>query len=175
VRTAADRRRSDKPGVGAPAREQLPYVVARHQHVAVGEYDPIMARRAPALDHIVEFWIAAHPVVADQDPRIRASVLGDQSLDERHDGIVCGRDAKQDFVVRIIEIECRTQRIGGIIVQSAQRAYQADRRELLPGLVAERVPPQAENRDRDARDMDEGGDDAEGREGKNRRCHCADF
>ena len=35
--------------------------------------------------------------------------------------------------MRIIEVECRSQRIGGIVVQSAQRAYQADRRELLPG------------------------------------------
>jgi len=66
LRTAADGRRSDKPGIGAPTGEQLPYVVARHQHVAVGEHDPVMPRRAPALDHIVELRIAAHPLVADQ-------------------------------------------------------------------------------------------------------------
>jgi hypothetical protein len=111
LRAAADGRRSDKPSIRAPARKQLPYVVARHQHIAVGQHDPIMARRAPALDHIVELRITAHPVVADQKPRVRARMLGDQGLDQRHDGIVCGSDAEQDFTVRIIEIECRTQRI----------------------------------------------------------------
>jgi hypothetical protein len=40
---------------------------------------------------------------------------------------------------------------------------------------AERVPPQTEDRDRNARDMGDGGDDAEGRKGENRRCHCAGF
>jgi hypothetical protein len=78
-----------------------------------------MARRAPALDHVVEFWISAHPIVADQEFCIRARVLGDQGLDERHDGIVRSGDAEQDFAVRIIELKCRTQRLGGIIVESA--------------------------------------------------------
>ena len=54
-----------------------------------------------------------------KQPCAHSGVLGHQRFDKRHDGIFCGSDAEQDFVMRIIEGEGRTQRIGGIIVYSA--------------------------------------------------------
>ena len=52
-------------------------VVARHQHVAVGDDDPIMARRPPALEHVVELRIAARSLVADEElaPASRRSAI----------------------------------------------------------------------------------------------------
>jgi hypothetical protein len=75
-----------------------------------------MRRRVPALDEIIELRICADALVADEQSGVSAGVRGDQRLGEWNHGVVCGSDAKQDFVVRIIEVECRTQRIGGIIV-----------------------------------------------------------
>ena len=68
VRPAADRRRGDKPGIVAPAREQPLDVIARHQHIAVGDDDPVVARGAPALEDVIELGIRAHAVVADEQP-----------------------------------------------------------------------------------------------------------
>ena len=74
---------------------------------------------APALEHVIELRIVAHSLVADQQLRAGGRVFRHQRFDERDDGILCGSDTEQDFAARIIELERRTQRIGGIIVYSA--------------------------------------------------------
>jgi hypothetical protein len=65
MRQRADRRRGDQAGVLAPAGEQPLNVIVRHQHVAVGDDDPVMRRCAPALEQVVELGIGADAVVAD--------------------------------------------------------------------------------------------------------------
>jgi hypothetical protein len=94
LRPATDRRRSDQPGVGAPAREQPIDVVTRHQHVAVGNHDPIVSRRAPALEHVIELRVAAYLLVADEQFRAGFRALRHQRFDERNDGILFGSHAE---------------------------------------------------------------------------------
>ena len=79
-RPGADRRRGDEPGVRLPGVEQAMHVVARHQHVAVGDDDPAVAGRAPALDDVVELGVVGDAIVADQQARLHVRVLGDQPL-----------------------------------------------------------------------------------------------
>ena len=64
---AADGRRGDEPGVVTPGRQQAPQVVARHQDIAVRHHDPIVLRGAPALVDVVQLWIVADRLVADEE------------------------------------------------------------------------------------------------------------
>ena len=54
----ADRRSADDAGVGAPARQQALDVVARHQHVGIGDDHPVVAGRLPSLDHLLSLGLA---------------------------------------------------------------------------------------------------------------------
>jgi hypothetical protein len=145
-----------------------------HQHIAVGDDDPLVAGGAPAFEHIIEFGIRAHALVADEHSGVRAGVFGYQVFDKRQDGITRGSDAKQDFVVRIIEFEGRPQRLGSIIVYPAQRAHQADRRISAGVRRLPRITAQAANRDHNARGMNKCDGDAKECCGKNRRYHRAE-
>jgi hypothetical protein len=49
-----------------PVLQQALHVVGRHQHVAVGEDNPIAAGRAPAFDEIVELGIGGDRMIADE-------------------------------------------------------------------------------------------------------------
>jgi hypothetical protein len=53
-----------------------------------------MARRPPALEHVVELRIAARSLVADEELRAGFRALRHQRFDERHDGVLCGSDAE---------------------------------------------------------------------------------
>src|SRR6202034_248844 len=111
--------------------------------------DPWMAGVAPTFEHIIEFGIRGHTLVADEHFGAGAGVLGYQAFDERQDGVTRGSDAEQDFVVRIVEFERRTQRIGGVVVYSAERAHQADGRISAGVRGRLRSPAKAANRDHD--------------------------
>jgi hypothetical protein len=174
VRPAADRRRGDEPGIRAPAREQALDIVARHQHIAVGNDDPVIVGGAPAFQHVIELRVRAHALVADQELYAGFGVLGDQVPHKRQYGIPVSGSAEQYLAVGIIEFECRTQRIGGIIVDSAQRAHQTDGRMEF-GQRRLRGLPQANNRDREAGDLDQRDGDAESGGGENRRGHRGNF
>jgi hypothetical protein len=172
-RPGADGRGGDETGVGAPACKQPLNVVMRHQHVAVGDNDPVVGGGVPALDHIVELGICAHAVVADEKPCAGIGILRHQVLDQRQDRIRRGRNTKQDLVARVVEIECRAQCIGSIIVDPAKRAHHTDRRILPARRFTARMTVQAENRDHDARDLNDGDGNTKRRGGENRRCHRA--
>ena len=69
LRHAADRRRAQETGVGAPAGEQAVDIVGRHQHIAVGHHHPVVARGAPALDQVVELGVGGDVVATDKQAR----------------------------------------------------------------------------------------------------------
>ena len=74
--------------------------------------------------------------------------------------------------MRIVELERRTEGIGRKIVDAAQRAHQADGREIgKSARIAGRGAPQPQSRDREACEMDTSRGDEEKRGGENRRCH----
>ena len=129
--TRADRRGRDEPGAGRPGRKQPVDVVARQQHIAVGDDDPGVARRPPALDDVVELGVLGHAVVADQQARLDVRMLRDQPLHQRHDRVLRGPAAQQDFQLRIVELEGRAQRRFLEGVEPAHRPDDGDRRPLL--------------------------------------------
>ena len=146
MRSRTDRRRGDKPGICVPAGEQSLDVIERHQDITVGDDDPIVRGGAPALDHVIELGIGAHALIADQQSCIDRGISGNEVLDEPDDGVGRVSDAKQYFILRIIELECGTQRLRGIIVDSAQRAHQAHRRVIVDNR--RRPAAQPDHRDR---------------------------
>jgi hypothetical protein len=124
---------------------------------------------APALDHVIEFGISAHAVVADQQARIDRGVGGDQVFDQRENGIARIGDAKQYFKARVGELKCGKQRLRGVVVDSTQRAHQADRR-VVAG-VRRRLSAQPDDRDRNAGDLNRNKESAQDRSGENRNRH----
>ena len=130
-RARADRRRRDEPGAGRPGRKQPVDVVARQQYVAVGDDDPGVARRPPALDDVVELGVLRHAVVADQQARLDMRMLRDQPLHQRHDGVLRRPAAQQDFQLRIVELEGGAQRRLLVGVEPAHRPDDGDRRPSL--------------------------------------------
>ena len=99
------RHRADEAGRRLPGGEQPLDIVARHQHIGIGEDDPSVPRRLPAAHAIVKLRVGAHPLVADDQARRDRGIGRDQLLQDRHDRIVAAGDAKDDLVGRIIEIE----------------------------------------------------------------------
>jgi hypothetical protein len=93
-RLRADRRRGDKPGIGPPAGEQPLEIIGRHQHIRIGKHNPVVARRPPALEHIVKLRIAAHVLIADEEPRVGFRLLRHQRFDQRDDGVLCRSHAE---------------------------------------------------------------------------------
>jgi hypothetical protein len=146
------------------------HIIARHQHVAVGNDDPFVTRGAPAFNDIVELGIAADAIVANEEFCGHAGMCGDQAADQRQDRVSGGGDAEQDLVVGIIEVERRPQRLLAVIVDAAERANDADGGLLL--RFAQRLA-KAADRDGDAYDMDEADNGAKNRCRKNRLCHYA--
>ena len=107
----ADRRGADDAGVGAPARHQPLDIVARHQHVGIGDDDPVAPRRLPALDDIVELGIGADAIVADQQARRNLGMRGHRAARDRRDRIGGVGDAEDDLVIGIVEGEDRGERL----------------------------------------------------------------
>ena len=89
------------------AREQALNVVDRHQHIGIGDNHPIVARRLPSLDDIVEFGVGADPVVADQQARRTTGVGSDRAAHQGCDGIIAAGETVDDLLAWIIEREDR--------------------------------------------------------------------
>ena len=131
----------------------------RHQHIAVGDDDPRMSGNAPALGHIVQLRICADAILTDQHPDSDIRMSGHQVFDQRQYRIGCGSDAEQDFVARVIELECRSQRFRGEVVDTAQRAHQAYRRIPIEEWLFRSASAQARCCDCNARNLDGAYDD----------------
>ena len=161
VRQTADRRRTDQPGIGPPRGQETLNIVPRHQDIAVGDHDPLMRRRAPALDDIVELRVGADAVGADDQPRAHIRMRRDETVDQRHDGIVCVLDTEDDLVVWIVEPERRAERFLAEILEPANGANQGYRRRVLRQRDAARNRPHSQDRNEDADDLnqDHGGAD----------------
>jgi len=137
VRAGADRRRADEAGAVAPARQQPGQIVGRHQHVGIGEDDPLVRRRLPALDAVVELGVAADGVVADQDARRPGGKSGDVLAQQGNDRVRFRCDAEQDLVIGVVEAKDRLQRLVRERLDAAVRLDDADRRRR----AGERAPP----------------------------------
>jgi hypothetical protein len=74
-----------------------------HQDIAVRNSDPIVRRRAPAFDDIVELRIRALVIVADQEARIDSGIFGDQAAHQRRRRLVSACRAKDQLVAWVIE------------------------------------------------------------------------
>ncbi len=87
ARPRTNGRRSDQPGIGAPACKQQPQIIRRHQYVCIGEYDPFMLRGSPPFKHVIELRIVACSLVADEQSCARVRMLGHQRMYQRNYGI----------------------------------------------------------------------------------------
>ncbi|ESX28811.1 hypothetical protein X767_00800 [Mesorhizobium sp. LSJC264A00] len=126
-RPRADRRRADKPGIGPPGRHQVLDVIPRHQHVGIRQNNPMIARRFPALDAVVELRVAADAVVADQQPGRHVGKQDDRPVYQFDDGIVGVSDAEDQFVARPVEREGSLQRLLCERLHAARRHDDRDR------------------------------------------------
>ena len=161
LRPAADRRRAHEAGVVAPGGEQALHEVGRHQHIAVGDDDPAVRGGAPAFGDVVELGVLRNALVADQQARRDVRVLGNQPLDQRHDGVAAAGAAEQDLVVAVVEFEGRAQRRFLEMVEAADRPDDADRRPVLEGVRARArhtAAPGCRQRRCELDGEDEGGD-----------------
>ena len=130
-RIGADRRRTDNPAVVAPARQQAKDVVLRHKHIRIGDNDPLVPRRPPALDDIVELGVGADAIVADQQPRRDARICVNVAPDQRRDRIGRIGDTEHYLVFGIIERENRSQGLARKALDAAQRLHDRHRRRSL--------------------------------------------
>ena len=170
-RAAPLRRRAHEAGIGTPRGEQALDVIARHQHVRIGDGDEGMRRGAPSLDAIVELGIGADAIVADEKLRRYRRMLGDELAHHRHHRIALGGDAEDQLVFGVVELEGRAQRLLDEIVEAADRPHDGDRRRV--GRRREgRSRTAAKDRDDDADDVKQGGDGAERCGCDNRSCHA---
>ena len=95
--------RAHEPRAWAPANEQSRQVVGRHEHIAVGNHDPVVMRGMPALDKIVQLRIGCGAVVADKKSSFYVGIRFHQIVDYWHRSIVRGGAAENQLVVRVIE------------------------------------------------------------------------
>ena len=103
-------------------RTSMLEIVLRGQHVGIGEHDPLMPRRLPALETIVELGVGADRIVADQQAAAPFGLLDEERADQGNDRIGLLLDAEQHFVIGIIEFEGRAQSLFGKGLQAAERA-----------------------------------------------------
>src|SRR5215468_8338171 len=125
-RTAARGRRADDARIRAPRRAQTLDVVARHQDVAVRHDDPVVRGRTPALADVVELWVVADRLVADEQPGGNMRMRRDQAPHERRGGVVGARRAEDDLIAGIVEVEGRTQRLLDMVFYPADRPDETD-------------------------------------------------
>ena len=130
VRARSGRGRADETGVGPPGGQEPLEVVRRHQHVGIGEHDPVVARRLPASHAVVELRVAAHLHVADDELRRDLRVRRPQPLDQGHDGIVAAGDAEDQLVARVVEPETRGERLLAERLEAADRPDEGDGRPV---------------------------------------------
>ena len=174
-RAAADRRRADEPGVGAPCRDQALDIVGRHEHVAVGEHDPVVRGGAPALVEIVELGIVADLLVADQEPRRHAGMGRHQAPDRRHHRILRRGDAEHDLVARVVEREAGSQRLLDMVLDAADRTHQAHGRRVRGRAQTAGRRFAANDRNQRAGEVDCRGGDAESLGGQESGSSCASY
>jgi hypothetical protein len=136
---------------------------------------PARCRRASwrTASECIQFRICAHPVVTDQQAGVDGGEDGNQVFDQRDNGVACGSDAKQYFTTWIIELESGSQRLGSVVVDSAQRAHQADRRMLA--AMRRHPPPQPGHGDRNTRGLNGTKESAEDRGSENRNRHRGEW
>ncbi len=138
----ADGRRADEAGVVTPRREQPLQVVARHDHVAVGDDNPFVRGPAPGLQDVVELGILRRPLVADQELRLDLRVLGDQPLHQCHHRIVGRGAAEQDLVAGVVKLKRGAQRQLLVIVEAAHRPDNGDGGTIDDGHIVRLRHPQ---------------------------------
>jgi hypothetical protein len=141
-------RRAHKSRARPPFRKQPLNVIAGHQDVGVGHHHPIVGGRAPALGDVVEFRIAVDDFAADEQPRVNMRMFAEQAADERYHRIVAVGDAKENLVVRIVEMETRGERFVDVILEAADGAEDRHRRHVLERPLAAPSLPEA-GRDED--------------------------
>lgn len=81
-----------------------------------------MAGRVPPAHAIVQLWIGTYFLVADDQPRGTIRIFGDQAPDKGQDQIACTRDAKNNLVDWIIELETRFYCLSAEIIEPAKGA-----------------------------------------------------
>ena len=106
-------------------------VVDRHQHIGIGDDHPIVARRLPSLDDIVEFGVGADPVIADQQARRALGIGRDRVAHQGCDRIIAAGEAEDDLIAWIVEREDRPQRFARERLDAAQRLHDCDARSIL--------------------------------------------
>ena len=126
----ADRRRADDAGAGAPAGQQALQIVARHQHVRIGDDDPGVSRSFPAFDDVVELGIGRRTFVAEEDSRWPLGVALGRPPGQRRGGVVRVRQAEDQLVLRIVERERGFERRLEEGLDAAQGLDEAHRRRV---------------------------------------------
>ena len=109
-------------------------IVGRHQHIVVGEHDPLVRGGVPALEAVVELRVGADALVADQQS-------GAHAADARRSGAgpsgttgsrACG-DAEDQFIVWIIELKTERNVGSTKLSSAAEWSDQADDRRRRGG------------------------------------------
>src|SRR3984893_1398765 len=159
---ASDRWRANETGARTPSGKETPDIVARHQHVAVGHDDPLVARGLPTLGRIVELGICAELVVSNEDARGYMRMSRDQAPHEGKHRVADMSGAEDDLIIWMVEMECRRERLLREIFHPADGPYDGHALRLLllqRANVSVRLPI-SRNNDDAARKMENGGERA---------------
>lgn len=156
-RCRTDRRRADEAGVGAPGRKQAIEIIRRHQHIAVGNDDPVVLGRTPALDEIVHLRIGAEDVLADQQARRNARMGLHRTPGDLDRRVVRRGDAEDDLITRPVENKAGADSVFEIVLHPAERPQDRDRRADTR-LRLRRVPRLAHKDGEDAEELNGKGD-----------------
>ena len=134
-------------------------IVRGHQHVAVSHDYPGVLGRVPALYHVVELGIVANAIVSDQQPRADLRIAVNKPAHQGNHRIARACDAKDDFVARVLQLECRAQRLFRKVLDSTDRPH--DRDPDIHGMPLRRaIAADAPQDDNDAGELEKRRDNA---------------